>query len=63
MKITKTEYYCDICDKHMDYPRFIRFEPKLRKLNFWGVSYDLCEDCFEDIGRYIRAKRNEVKHE
>ena len=52
-------HFCDICDKRMDFPRFIRFEP--RRLNVWGVSYDVCEDCFEDIGNYIIAKRREVK--
>ena len=61
MKKTTTQYYCDICGKRMDYPRFIRFEPKMRKLYMWGVIYDACDDCFEDVSRYIKSKMNEVK--
>ena len=61
MKQTTVQYYCDICGKRMDYSRFIKLEPKIRTLNMWGVRYDVCDDCFVAVGRFIKTRMNEVK--
>jgi hypothetical protein len=52
---TYIEYYCDLCCKRMDYPRFIHLKTKRFNINCWGVNYDVCEECFDKVGKYIRS--------
>ena len=55
MKITYTKYYCDICGKEMDYPRFIYIKRKIFKINIWGYRYDfVCGDCVKSVTDHIR---------
>lgn len=60
MKYTTVNYYCDICESKMDYPRFIKMRKKFI-VNSWGVVYDVCEDCYESIAAHIiKLKKGET---
>ena len=56
MKITKVDYYCDICKRKMDFHRFVRLRKKFT-INAWGITYDVCEDCFKSIASHINELR------
>lgn len=61
MKITYTKYYCDICGKEMDYPRFIHIKHKIFNINVWGDRYDfVCGDCTKSIEEHIRELRRKA---
>lgn len=59
MKYTTVNYYCDICKSKMDYPRFIKMHKKFI-VNSWGVTYDVCEDCYESIASHIIKLKKEI---
>lgn len=60
MRITHCEYYCDICGKKIDYPRYIHLRPKTFRLCLWGADYDLCEECFNSVEKYIRSMKKTI---
>lgn len=60
MKITYTKYYCDICNREMDFPRYIHIKRKIFNVNIWGDRYDfVCGDCVRSVTEYIRGIRRE----
>ena len=55
MKITSTKFYCDICGKELNFPRYIYIKRKIYKINITGYRYeDVCKDCTELVVNYIR---------
>lgn len=59
--MVSTKYYCDICGKETDFPRFINIKRKVFKMNIWGIRYDdVCEDCVKSVSNHIRELRRKA---
>ena len=58
MKITYTKYYCDICNREMNCPRFIDIKRKIFKIDIWHDKYEfVCGDCVRSVDEHIRDIR------
>lgn len=60
MKIVYTKYYCDICNREMDFPRFIHIKRKIFNINIWNDKYEfVCGDCVRSVEEHIRDIRSD----